>query len=544
MLLRVAGLDVTYTDRRATVAAVQGAELSITRGEVVALVGESGSGKSSLAHAILRLLPASGRVTAGAIHFDGEDLLAASPKRLRQLRGARIALIPQDAAAFLNPTKRVGAQVAEVRRIHRRSDRRASAREAITLLATAGLPEPQVRARQYPHELSGGMRQRVLIAIALAGEPDLIVADEPTSALDVTVQREVLDHLGQLVATLGVSMLLITHDLAVAADRADRVLVMRDGAVVESGSTTSVLLQPQHPYTRSLVAAAPRLSGPRVLVDHRVRAATRLDDRGDLGPPVLTLRNVTRIYTRPLGGRRRQEFRAVDDVTITVNRAESVGLVGESGSGKSTLARIAAALDAPTTGTAAIDGIDATRRPERELRQMRRRVQLIHQSPFASLDPRFTVARSITEPLRAFGIGDRDSRRATARQLLDHVGLPAAALRHRPTELSGGQRQRVAIARALALEPALLICDEPVSALDVSTQSQILELLARLQADLGISYLFISHDLAVVRQICDRIAVMRDGHIIEDTDIDTLFTAPTHPYTRQLLNAIPGARLR
>ncbi|CAO5192426.1 glutathione ABC transporter ATP binding subunit GsiA [Frankia sp. AiPs1] len=565
-LLQVSGLHVAYAAKRRRVAAVRGVDLTVARGEVVALVGESGSGKSSLAHAVLRLLPAAGQITAGAIHFDGHDLLDLTPERLRALRGTRIALIPQDATAFLNPTRRIGSQVAEVRRIHGLADRRTAAQDAVHLLDTAGLPDPERVARQYPYELSGGMRQRVLIAAALGGEPDLILADEPTSALDVTVQHAVLDHLRRLVDTLGIALLLITHDLGIAADRAHRVLVMHQGTIVEAGPPSRVLRAPTHPYTRRLVDAAPRPTGPRLIVTVRDRVAAATEHRphaeaqpsgadSPLSPqpratiglpaapdPVLTLDRVSHLYSRPATGGGRRDFPAVDDVSLVLGRGQSLGLVGESGSGKSTLARIAACLQIPSSGSVQIAGQDAVRRRAAERRQLRRQVQLVQQSPYASLDPRMRVGRSITEPLRAFGVGDRASRRAAAADLADQVGLPAVLLDRRPGELSGGQRQRVAIARALALRPALLICDEPVSALDVTTQSQILDLLARLHSEHGVSYLFISHDLAVVRQICERIAVMRAGRIIEAADTTTMFDRPAEPYTRRLLEAIPGRR--
>lgn len=539
-LVQVTGLHVTYSTGRRRVAAVRGVDLTVARGEVVALVGESGSGKSSLAHGLLRLLPATGQITAGTIRFDGHDLLALPPRELRALRGRRIALIPQDASAFLNPTRRVGGQVGEVRRIHGLADRHTAARDAVRLLATAGLPAPEQVARQYPHQLSGGMRQRVLIAAALAGEPDLIVADEPTSALDVTVQRAVLDRLGELVDDLGIALLLITHDLGVAADRAQRVLVMHQGTIVESGPAGQVLGAPTHPYTRRLVAAAPRPSGPRLIVTPRDQTAA-VSERA-VPDPVLVLSRVSHFYSRPAADGRRQSFPAVDDVSLVLGRGQSLGLVGESGSGKSTLARIAACLRLPATGEVRIGGQDAVALRPRERRQLRREVQLVQQSPYTSLDPRVRVGRSITEPLRAFRIGDRASQRAAAAELADLVRLPAALLSRRPGELSGGQRQRVAIARALALRPALLVCDEPVSALDVTTQAQILDLLARLHAEHAISYLFISHDLAVVRQICERIAVMRAGRILEVADTAALFDRPADPYTRDLLDAIPGRR--
>ncbi|NNG38284.1 ABC transporter ATP-binding protein [Flexivirga sp. ID2601S] len=527
-LLEVDGLRVSYRSRSAETAALRGASLTVDRGEVVALVGESGSGKSTLAHAILRLLPPGGVVLAGRVDFEGEDVLALDRKRLGRLLGRGMALVPQDAATFLDPTKRIGWQVAEVRRVHGLADRRTAAVEAVRLLATAGLPDPEVVAHRYPHELSGGMRQRVLIAVALAGEPSLIIADEPTSSLDVTVQKEVLDHLQSLVQQLDIALLLVTHDLEVAAERADRVVVMHAGEVVETGTASDLLAAPAEPYTRELVAAVPRLTDPPLV------SPAAADDR----VPALRLASVSRSYSSPGRG----THRAVADVDLAVPSGRSVGLVGESGSGKSTLARIAALLDRPDAGSVELAGVDTARLRHTDRRRLRRSVQLIHQSPHDSLDPRFTIARSIAEPLRAFGIGERSSRRDAIPDLLTMVGLDPGLGSRRPGELSGGQLQRVAIARALALQPSLLICDEPVSALDVSTQAQILQLLAGLNRDHRIGMVFVSHDLAVVRQICTDVVVLRHGTVVEAGTVDDVFGAPRHPYTRRLLDSVPRAR--
>lgn len=529
-LLEVDGLSVSYTVDGETRAAVTDVSFSVDRGEVVAIVGESGSGKSTTAHAVIHLLARNARVDAGAIRFDGEDLTGLSSRAWREVRGRRIGLIPQDPGTSLNPVKRVGRQVGEPLVIHGLASRRAADRQAVQLLGLAGIPEPEARAQQFPHQFSGGMRQRALIAAALAAEPQLVIADEPTSALDVTVQKQILDHIDTLADTLGTAVLLITHDLGVAADRADRIVVMQNGRIVEQGPTGAVLAAPQHPYTRALIAAAPglRAAGLRTA---DVRPAA------DVQPaPLLEVTGLRKEFALP--GRRR--LVAVDDVSFTVGRGETLAVVGESGSGKSTTARLALRLEQPTAGGIRFDGVDLVTARREQLRSLRRRFQLVYQSPYASLDPRFTIADVVDEPLRAFGIGDRTRRAARVRELLDRVALPADIAGRRPAELSGGQRQRVAIARALATDPDLVVLDEAVSALDVSVQAQILDLLVELQQQLGVSYLFISHDLAVVREISDRVAVMQKGRVVEQGPTATVLTYPREEYTRRLINAIPG----
>ncbi|TCJ96911.1 dipeptide ABC transporter ATP-binding protein [Nocardia alba] len=528
-LLEVRGLSISYRTSTGRVRAVGAVDLDIAPGEIVALVGESGSGKSSTAHAITGLLPAAGHLDEGRIQFGGRDLARAGDRELRAIRGAQIGLIPQDPGVSLNPVQRIGTQVAEVLLIHGLATRRSAPEAVVDLLERAGMPDPKTRADQYPHELSGGMRQRALIAIAIAANPALIIADEPTSALDVTVQRRILDHITNLTRTLGTAVLLVTHDLGVAADRAQRIAVMSRGRIVESGPTREILDNPRDPYTQQLLRNVPGRSG--------VRARPR--ESGT--EPLVAVENLVKEFPLPRANGRAKTVRAVDGVSFSLHRGETLALVGESGSGKSTTARMILRLAPPTSGRIVFDDDDVTAVKGARLRALRRRAQVIYQNPYESLDPRFSIQDVISEPLRVFGIGDRASRVARARELLDRVALPASTLGRRPAELSGGQRQRVAIARALALSPELVVCDEPVSALDVSVQAQILDLFAELQAETGVAYLFISHDLAVVRRIAHRVAVMRQGRIVEIGTTEKLFDEPTHEYTRELLAAIPGA---
>jgi peptide/nickel transport system ATP-binding protein len=538
-LLRITNLSIAYgpAGRQRTV--VEGVSFDVGRGEKVAIVGESGSGKSTTANAILGLLPRGGAITGGRIAVGDTDLTRASERTFRGIRGRRIGLVPQDPMVGLNPTLRIGTQVAEAVRL-RGVPRQSVSAEVIESLAAAGLDQPELRARQYPHELSGGLRQRALIAIALAGKPTLLIADEPTSALDATVQRKILDHLDTLVADTGISLLIITHDLGVAADRADRVLVMNEGRVVESGHPHSILAAPAHPYTRRLIAAAPGLTHLRGGTSS-ARTIARVPLTADsLVEPILRLEAVTKRFSLPRAGAGDRSFLAVDDVSLAVVPGQTLALVGESGSGKTTLLRIANGLETPTSGRVVFDGTEITSLSWKQVRPLRRRFQMVHQNPFASLDPRFSVRDLIAEPLESFAIGSRATRTSSVRSLLDRVALPAAFLDRRPAELSGGQRQRVAIARALALSPEVVLLDEPISALDVSVQAQILDLLVELQRDLGLAYLVISHDLAVVAEMSHRVAVMESGRVVEEGDTDDVFARPQHEITRELLAAIPG----
>jgi peptide/nickel transport system ATP-binding protein len=528
-LLCVDGLEVSFGEY----AAVCGLDLRVLPGQTVAVVGESGSGKSTTAAAILGLLPPGGRITAGRITFDGFDISTADRRALRAIRGRDIGYIPQDPMTNLNPVWKVGFQIREALRAN--TTNRDTRQRAVQLLAAAGMPDPARQAGRYPHQLSGGMCQRALIAIGLAGRPRLLIADEPTSALDVTVQRQVLDHLQRLTEELGTALLLITHDLALAAERAESVVVVHRGVVVESGAAQSILGNPQHEYTRRLVAAVPALtvrSSARTL--QRAEHPERADD-------ILVASELTKVY-RESGGApwRRTEFCAVDAVSFRLRRASTLAIAGESGSGKSTLARMVLGLLPPTSGTVVFDGTQINDGlPRASQLAFRRRVQPVFQNPYSSLDPMYSVFRAIEEPLRIHRIGDRAQRERTVHDLVDQVALPSSVLGRLPRELSGGQRQRVAIARALALRPEVLVCDEAVSALDVLVQAQILDLLAQLQAELGLAYLFISHDLAVIRQIADDVLIMCAGRVVERAPTEQLFASPEHEYTRELLDAIP-----
>ena len=536
-IVDISGLDVGYLRHRKVRTVVLGLNLSIRAGEVVAVVGESGSGKTTVANAIIGLLPENGRITAGSVLVGGVETVGAKEKALRALRGSVVGLVPQDPMVGLNPTLRIGTQVAEALRLRGLRDDELH-QGVLAELGQAGIPEPELRAQQYPHELSGGLRQRVLIAIALAGRPKVIVADEPTSALDVTVQKRILDHLIGLVRETGTALLIITHDLAVAADRADRVVVLQGGRVAEQGDPGTILVAPREEYTRRLIAAAPGLGRGQRLVP---RYVVKPDE---LPAPILTLSGVTKAFRvkSPTGGH--HAFQALSEVSLQVPRGQTHALVGESGSGKTTALRIALGLERPTAGSVVLEDTEISGLSWAKQRPLRRQVQLVPQNPFASLDPKFTVRQAITEPLVSFRIGSRQDRTARARELLDQVALPAAYLDRRPAELSGGQRQRVAIARALALKPNLLLLDEPVSALDVSVQAQILDLLAELQRELGLSYLLVSHDLAVVAQVSHTVSVMSKGRVVEQGPVTEVFENPQSAYTRELIDAIPGKRRR
>ncbi len=559
-LLEIKDLDVAFTSSKREIPAVRQANLTVYPGQTVAIVGESGSGKSTTAHAIINLLPGTGRITGGQILFEGKDISHANKEEIVSLRGASIGMVPQDPMSNLNPLWKIGFQVKEVLTAHGIAKGKEADARVVELLEEAGLPDAERRAKQYPHEFSGGMRQRALIAIGLAARPKLLIADEPTSALDVTVQKQILDHLDSLTDQLGFAVLLITHDLGLAAERADHLVVMYKGRVVESGPARQILTDPQHPYTKRLVSSAPslasqRLSSEKARAEVRERAvqtagqiaagiSTAKDEFGEGTDTILAAKNLTKVFKlRGAAPGMSTDFKAVDDVSFNLKRGTTMAIVGESGSGKSTVARMVLRLLDPTSGTVEFDGVEVSTLKKKELLKFRRQMQPIFQNPYASLDPTYSIYRSIVEPLATHGIGTDKEREAKVRDLLDKVSLPSSVMRRFPNELSGGQRQRVAIARALALDPEIVICDEAVSALDVLVQAQILTLLNDLQAELGLSYLFITHDLAVVRQIADDVLVMQDGKVVEASPVSVVFDNPREAYTRRLLDAIPGASI-
>ena len=467
------------------------------------------------------------------------------------VRGREIGLVPQDPMSNLNPVWKIGFQITEALRAHGIATGRAARQRAVELLVEAGMPDAERRVDQYPHEFSGGMRQRALIAIGLACRPRLLIADEPTSALDVTVQRQILDHLDGLTTDLGTAVLLITHDLGLAAERAEHVVVMYRGQVVESGPAREILRDPRHAYTRKLVGSAPSLASQRmsavrerITVRERAVRVAEAEAVSDADADVLVARNLTKVFRiRGSVPWKSTDFTAVDDVSFRLRRGTTTAIVGESGSGKSTVARMLLGLLEPTSGSAEFDGRAIASLDRKGTLGFRRRVQPVFQDPYGSLDPLYSIYRTIEEPLRTHGIGNAEQRRATVADLLEKVSLPASVMRRYPHELSGGQRQRVAVARALALAPEVVICDEAVSALDVLVQAQILTLLNDLQAELGLSYVFISHDLAVVRQIADDVLVMQSGRVVEAASTAEVFDSPREDYTRRLLDAIPGRDL-
>ncbi|CCW10601.1 ABC transporter ATP-binding protein (plasmid) [Rhodococcus aetherivorans] len=522
-VLSVKGLTVGYRTGGTLQPAVHDVGFDVGPGQVLALVGESGSGKTTTGHAVLGLLPDNGEVISGSITYRGRELTSLDPKGWRDLRGRALSLIPQDPTVSLDPVRRVGHQVEDVLRLHTDLDAVARRQRVLELFELVGFTDVERRYRQYPHELSGGMRQRVLVAAAVATDPDLIVADEPTSGLDATMQKQVLDLVDDLRARTSTSIVLVTHDLGVAADRADVIGVMWRGRLVESGPTAEVIANPRHPYTQRLLASVPSRRPARIRRPQIAKTRETVFEVTDL----------------------RKEYDgipAVDGISFEVRQGETFSIVGESGSGKSTTARILIGLTAPTSGRVSVLGTDVTTASRRDFRPLRRDVQFVHQNPYSSFDPRFTVFDVVAEPLRSFRTTRNDDADRVA-AALEAVALPADFARRHPRELSGGQRQRVAIARALVQEPKAVILDEPISALDVSVAAQILELLQKLQDERGLTYMFISHDLAVVSAISDRVAVMHRGRIVEQGPADEIFTSPRHDYTVTLLEAIAGRDL-
>lgn len=571
-LLSIRDLAVQYRTPRGLVDAVRSVSFDVAAGKVTAVVGESGSGKTTVAQSVIGLLASNGQIAGGSIVLNERrvgptELVGLSERRWRGLRGRCIGLIPQDPGNSLNPVGTIGASIGESLRIHGLRDRHKRRARVLELLDQVGIDNPIQRAKQYPHEFSGGMRQRVLIAAAIANNPELIIADEPTSALDVTVQRTVLDLLDRLRQETGTGVLFITHDLAVAAERAENVVVMRGGEVQESGPSERVLSQPESEYTRQLMRDAPAFSdGParvRVVVTQtspssdlaefsepdvaEFDASLPVGDRAQtlVGaeeptasvPPLVEVAHLRQEFRT---GRSAAPFVAVDDVSFVVPRGTTHALVGESGSGKTTTGRAIAGFAKPTSGSVRVGETEVTQLKGASLREFRRSTQLVYQNPYGSLDPRQTIAQVLAEPLRNFGIGSGADRGDRVARALELVALPAEFAHRRPRELSGGQRQRVAIARALIVEPELVVLDEAVSALDVTVQAQILRLLVNLQDELGLSYVFISHDLAVVRQIADTVSVLQRGRQVEHGPTEQVFSDAQSPYTRQLLEAIPG----
>ncbi|HKS64209.1 MAG TPA: ABC transporter ATP-binding protein [Xanthobacteraceae bacterium] len=600
-------LHVRFETSRGTVRAVDGISYTVNRGEIVAIVGESGCGKSVSSLAIMRLLAKTGRVTQGSITFDGRDLLALSAEEMREIRGRDIAMIFQEPMTSLNPVLSIGEQVMEPLLIHMKMTPDQAKARAVELLSLVGITDGPRRLEQYPHQLSGGMRQRVMIAIGLACNPKLLIADEPTTALDVTIQAQILELMKDLSRRLGIALVIITHNLGIVARYADRVNVMYAARIVEQGSADHVFLEPAHPYAIGLMRSIPRLDVPRGIkletieglppdlrnppqgcrfaprCPYRIEACTQTDPAlvtiapdhasacirakeiiaGALVPPqktqdagvaasaqngsepLLIVDHLKKYFTVKAAGAgflssATATVKAVDDVSLFVQPGETLGLVGESGCGKTTVGRAVLKLDEATDGAIRFGGADITHASHADMRGVRRKIQVIFQDPYSSLNPRMTVGQIIGEPMRVYKLVDgKKQEHARVEELLTQVGLfPYMAERY-PHELSGGQRQRVGIARALALEPTFIVCDEPVSALDVSIQGQIINLLEDLQARLGLSYLFIAHDLAVVRHISDRVAVMYLGRIVELADRDALYAAPQHPYTKALLDAAP-----
>ncbi|OWA12042.1 glutathione ABC transporter ATP-binding protein [Streptomyces sp. CS113] len=538
-ILDLDDLGVVFTTETGPVRAVRGVSLHVAPGETLALVGESGSGKSTVALAAMGLLSGNARATGRAV-VDGTDIVGADEERLSGLRGSTVSMVFQEPATALDPLTRVGKQIAEVIRNHRRVSAADAAARAVELLRRVGIPEPEQRARAYPFQLSGGQRQRVVIAMAIANEPALLIADEPTTALDVTVQAEILDLLRRLAAETGTGVLLVTHNMGVVADFADRVAVMYQGAIVETGPVEDVLLRPSHDYTKRLLSAVPRLSVAETAGSDERRTAgadapDTAPDTAPAGQPAVELTDVSVVF-----GRGKQAVHALKGVSFAVHPGETLGLVGESGSGKSTASRVALGLIAPTDGSVTLFGADLARTRARTRRALRAGIGVVLQDPVASLDARMTVGECVAEPLRIHrrGLSGRE-RESLVAAVLDRVRLPREVARRTPRELSGGQRQRVSLARALVLEPRLLVADEPTSALDVSVQEAVLEVIGELQEELGFACLFVSHDLAVVQQFARRVVVMRAGRAEEQGLTSATLLHPETDYTRRLLAAVP-----
>lgn len=559
-LISVRDLRVQFSTKDGPVEAIKGISFDIPKGKTVGLVGESGSGKSVTSLAIMRLIPnPPGKITGGEIIYNNQNLLTLSEPEMRKIRGNKISMIFQEPMTSLNPVFTVGAQIAEVLQLHQGLTKKIAREKTLDLLNQVGIPNPLQRIDSYPHEMSGGQKQRVMIAMAIGCEPDLLIADEPTTALDVTIQKQVLELLLGLQEKYKMSMLFITHDLGVIADIADDVAVMYRGDIVEKNKTDQIFVSPKHPYTRGLLSCRPSFEKhPKRLLtvsdfmteDGREKPKTEVEyfDKASRGfdaeknPIILETKDLKKHFPIRGGffGTVKNYAKAVDGVSLQVRKGRTLGLVGESGCGKTTLGRSILRLIEPTSGEIFFKGKDITHIPNEEMRLLRRNMQIIFQDPYASLNPRLTVGSAIMEPMEIHGIGTSTSeRRDMAATLLEQCGLPGKFLHRYPHEFSGGQRQRVCIARALAVKPEFIVCDESVSALDVSVQAQILNLLRDLQDQLNLTYIFISHDLAVVKFIADEVAVMYDGVIVEKASADEIYRNPREEYTRKLLSAIP-----
>ncbi|MGI4991597.1 ABC transporter ATP-binding protein [Halobacteriovorax sp. GFR7] len=556
-MLEIKNLTVEFQTEDERVKAVKSLNLSIPKGKTVGLVGESGSGKSVTSLAIMGLIPnPPGRISEGEILFNGEDLTKVSNERMRELRGNKIAMIFQEPMTSLNPVFTTGNQIDEVLMLHQGMNKEQARKRTIELYEEVGIPSPKESVDKYPHQMSGGQKQRVMIAMAMACEPELLICDEPTTALDVTIQKQVLELMFDLQRRHNMSMLFITHDLAVIADIADEVAVMFRGDLVEQNTTKALFENPKHPYTKGLLACRPSLDENPVrllTVDDFLNAKEDIDVSSlemkkpreineTENPVLLEVKNFNKHFPIKGGifGRTVDWFKAVDDVTLQVRKGRTLGLVGESGCGKTTLGRTILRLLEPTAGEVIYDGINVTNLNKTQMREMRERMQIIFQDPYSSLNPRMTIGDIVTEPMVIHGIGGtKKDRYAVAADLLEKVGLKGDHLNRYPHEFSGGQRQRICIARALSLKPEFIICDESVSALDVSVQAQVLNLLQDLQDELGLTYIFISHDLSVVKYISDEIGVMNKGKIVEYGPAHEVYRNPQDEYTKKLLSAIP-----
>ncbi|USH02509.1 ABC transporter ATP-binding protein [Grimontia kaedaensis] len=556
-LLEVKNLRIEYPSRHGVFAAVKDLSFSIERGEIVGVVGESGAGKSTVGNAVIDLLSPPGRVASGDVFLDGEKISGLAPDQIRRYRGARIGFIFQDPMTSLNPLFTVEQQLVEAITVNLNVGEEEAKKRALALMEQVGIPEAHNRIKQYPHQFSGGMRQRVVIAIALAGEPDLIIADEPTTALDVSIQDQILNLIRALCVEKNVGCMLVTHDMGVVSNVTDKIAVMYRGDLVEFGETSKVLNNPEHPYSRSLISAVPRsdIKLDRFPLVSYIEEAVEMkpldvkthwlgqsQDEREYTGSLLRVENVNlRFVTKDSFFESRREYvQASNNVSFEVHEGETFGLVGESGSGKSTIARVIAGLYPPNSGKVLFEGIDLTSlKSEAQRRPMRRQMQMVFQNPYSSMNPRMKVQDIIAEPIRFHKLANENQIRQIVGDLLDHVGLGRGSGIKYPHEFSGGQRQRISIARALATRPRLLICDEPTSALDVSVQAQILNLLKDLQQELNLTMLFISHDLPVIRQMCDRIGVMQKGTLLEVAHTEALFKSPQHEYSKQLISLMP-----